>query len=266
MSVLIDWQSLCRGLILIIMILLSITGAIGHGKSSLAEALTAIEPTAQHNESFWLISSFATQAKKTLPASTDLKAINRWLSQLIPAIQQQLLPTATVQDLLITAQQTKLQPIEYQKLWQYIDLLNQHPERRLETITDANKPFHRPILQWIGGFFIQRLSPTVWYDQLVHQAKQTKESGCQLYVIGGLRFPAEAEVIHAANGQVIKIVRPTQEVSESQDPTERDRQQVKPDTTVVNNGSLRDLEAVAQRIITDIKLKQLASEYSARSD
>ena len=64
------------------MILIGITGSIGHGKTSLAEAFLKIEPSAIHDESSKLISEFANEAKKTIPYTFDAQKINNWLSNL----------------------------------------------------------------------------------------------------------------------------------------------------------------------------------------
>ncbi len=242
------------------MILIGITGAIGHGKTSLAEAFLAHEPTGIHDESSRLISEFANDAKIDLPTSTDIPEINKWLDSLQERIHKHLHTKVRTSDLYIT-DDTDLSSSEYVKLHNYILQTQKNPKLVTEQITTANKANHRSILQWFGGYFVKRLFPTIWYDELIRRAKTAEQNGCKLYIIGGLRFPGDADTTSNAGGFVVEIVRPDKQTSDTDDPTERERSKIHYDSRIINSGSLSQLSATASVILSDIASNQLKSVY-----
>ena len=48
-----------------------------------------------------------------------------------------------------------------------------------------------------------------------------------------------------------------------QDPTERERELVEPDSTIINNGTVEDLYVRAATVLTDLRAERLAPEYHA---
>ena len=73
------------------MILIGVTGPIGHGKTTLASYLAQLEDSAQQTESGTIIAEVADRLNKFFlweaPTSTDYNSVNRWLMHL-PAILQ----------------------------------------------------------------------------------------------------------------------------------------------------------------------------------
>lgn len=242
------------------MILIGITGAIGHGKTSLAEAFLVHEPTGIHDESSQLISEFANDAKIDLPKSKNISEINVWLDSLQEPIRKHLHAIVHTSDLHIT-DDIDLSSSEYVKLHSYILQTQKNPKLLTEQITAATKANHRAILQWFGGYFVKRLSSTIWYDELIRRAKTANQNGCKLYVIGGLRFPGDADSIHNAGGLVVEIVRPDKQTLDTNDPTERERSKIRCDSRILNNGSLEDLKIISSDILADIQNNTLEKEY-----
>lgn len=245
------------------MILIGITGSIGHGKTSLAEAFLKIEPSAIHDESSKLISEFANEAKMTLPDVFDVQQINNWLSDL----------TGTISDVLHVDINSKLPLIpestnpkdpEFIKLSEYISSLNLNKSLREEKVTEETKPNHRALLQWIGGYFVNHISRTIWYDELIRRSETAEQNDCKLYIIGGLRFPEDAEVIKKAGGKVIEVIRPNAPQPDVNDPTERERANITCDIRVINDGSLDGLATVAAKIYNDINHNTFDSIYTSR--
>lgn len=242
------------------MILIGITGAIGHGKTALAEAFLVHEPTAIHDESSQLIGEFANDAKIDLPTSIDIPDINDWLDSLHERITEHLQIEVDTSKLHIPPD-TDLASDDYVKLRDYVLQAKKHQLLRTEPITSATKSHHRGILQWFGGYFVSRLTPTIWYDELLRRAHRAEKEGCMLYVIGGLRFPGDADTVCSAGGVIVEIVRPDKQASDVSDPTERERSEIQADSRVVNDGSLEDLAIVSKAILSDIQNNDLKKEY-----
>ena len=245
------------------MILIGITGSIGHGKTSLAEAFLKIEPSAIHDESSKLISEFANEAKVTLPDVFDVQQINNWLSDLRPAISD-VLHVDINSNLPLIPESTNPKDSEFIKLSEYISSLNLNKSLREEKVTEETKPNHRALLQWIGGYFVNHISRTIWYDELIRRSKTAEQNGCKLYIIGGLRFPEDAEVTKKAAGKVIEVVRPNAPQPDVNDPTERERANITCDIRVINDGSLDGLATVAAKIYNDINHNTFDSIYTSR--
>lgn len=246
------------------MLLIGITGAIGHGKSTLAECLRSAIPGAVHDESAAVISAFANAAKTSLPDSSDLPGLNSWLKGLRPLITEQLHLESAPGVLQITQANIKTQPDDFAKLFEYIGALQTQPGLRTELITEVTKPSHRALLQWFGGFFIARLAKNIWYDALMRRAEVARANGCPLFICGGLRFPAEAKTVHDHGGVVLEIIRPSLSQRDIKDPTERERKNVTADSQVLNDSTIVDLQKIAEQILKDMQQHKLEQLYSSR--
>lgn len=250
------------------MTLLGITGPIGHGKSTFADEIAAIEPSTLHLESSAIISEVVNALHETFATAinpADIEAINNWLDALPDILKQTTHTDCDFGSIRITSEDMQSNPIEYQKLLEHLELLQQQPELARQPITPENKPVYRPILQWVGGYLVRRIGPGIWYDEIVRRAQQASEQGTKIAVAGGVRYPNEADIIRNAGGKVIKIYRPSLDEQDTTDPTERERNNITVDITVVNNGSLEELMQVARTILSDLASGELKPEYRAHT-
>lgn len=248
------------------MTIIGITGAIGHGKSALAEAFLTVEPRSQHLESFYLIAEVVNELIKYLnkvPSATDLASINDWLSRLPDILQTITHLDQKPEPIILNAHTIAANQIEYQKLFAQLDIFRSQTGLLKQKLTEANKSTYRPLLQWIGGYVTTRIDARAWYRELVRRAVRAGEKGTALAVIGGLRFPNDAAVIHEAGGKVVEIQRPVAPQADLQDPTERERAAIQTDCTVINDGSQMQLQSVAGAILADLLTNQLKPQYRA---
>lgn len=250
------------------MILLGITGPIGHGKSTLAQFLHDIEPSSQTMETWRVVAEVAEPWKAKLAGkvmTSDLLNIHEWLESL-PAIVQQTLQIKIDPKLLaFTLDDVEQHRADYQKLFDFLDAVRKDPNLLTQPITDANKPSFRAILQWVGGYFVTHVDKGIWYDEIVRRARKAEAAGCQLYIVGGVRFVSDAEILKQAGGTIVNIVRPDQQEQDLSDPTERERRLIQADTIVINNSSLDDLKRCAQQLYVDCQNNALKPEYKAKA-
>lgn len=249
------------------MILIGIHGAIGHGKTTLADMFTELEPRSIHLESSQVIAEVLNKANRNFPRHNNentVELINIWFKTL-PAILQEVVHVDTSYERLkILEDEVTREPLKYQKLLEYTEDILQNPGLLEQTITVENKFQYRAGLQGLGGFLVTRVGPTIWYDELLNRAKQASESGTELAVIGGLRYPADGEVVRKGGGMVIEIYRPDTPSLDINDPTEQYRSQIITDSRVVNSGTLDDLRQTSSLILDDIRSNNLAELYKAK--
>lgn len=248
------------------MILLGITGAIGHGKSTFAETLHMQEPGMLHLETNMPIIDIADalQARLITERIEATPAFAHSLLQALPATIEDLLHRdAAAEDIVPGIDAIINQPQTYAKLLEYLQLAVDQPGIVGEHITAANKELYRPLLQWIGAYLIERIDPLIWIAEVIERARDYEASGGPLAVIGGIRSNVEAQVVQEGQGKVILIKRPGIQEPDLADPTERHRAHITPDATVINNGAVTDLLDVAQRVLDDLRLGQLKTEYDA---
>lgn len=246
--------------------LIGITGPIGHGKSTVANLIAAEESKSAHFESFYLIARVAERlhtSSDNIP-SDDISEINIWLAAIPGILQDELSYTCDQEEVLLSAEHVKEKPAEYEKLFLHLENLRKNPKLLNQKITDKNKAKFRPILQWIGGYFAKRIDPGIWYNALVERARQESRKGTQLCVIGGVRFPTDAEIIKDAGGSVVKVFRPNMPQLELNDMTERERDSIQTDCTLINDGSLLDLKKAVKSLVKDVKRGKLKSKYQAK--
>ncbi len=247
------------------MILLGITGPIGHGKTTLANFLTEIDSKAQQTESSLVISEVANELNtffaKEQPKETDLDSVNRWLSHLPSILGHITQVRVPLEKVTLKQQNINKQPADYEKLFQYIAHVNQQPSLAHEVITSHNKQHYRALLQWLGGYFVTHVSRGIWYDELVRRAQNAARNGCPLFIIGGVRFPSDGQIIQSAGGHVLQITRPGAQVLDQADPTERERAKVVFDSQITNNATLAELREAAHKIYADLQRNQLGKSY-----
>lgn len=248
------------------MTIIGISGAIGHGKSSLADAFQQVEAKSVHLESFSLIAKIIDDWHRALikpPAAGNFKNLNAWLQKLPEIIGLHTHRKIRSAPFKVTKQRLAQNPLQFQKLFQHLDLLRLQPELARQNITPTNKTIYRPILQWLGGFVTTEIDNHLWYSELVRQAQVANRQAKRLVLIVGVRFPTDAAVIRKRGGYVINIIRSDKIVIDSNDLTERERQLIKFDSVVFNNGSLDDLRVMATQILEDIGYGQLKPSYQA---
>lgn len=248
------------------MIILGIHGAIGHGKTTFADMLQEVEPNSAHFESSTIIAQVLDELHQTLnPPFTDdpIAFVNEWFDELPRILKAILNIVVTSEQLRFTEAALQENPVQFQKLLEHAASLQKDPSLVQHKVSAENKSLYRAGLQGFGGYLITKLSPTIWYDEIVRQMAVQKEEGRNLSVAGGLRFPAEAAVIRKAGGIVIEIVRPDVPEQDSQDPTEAFRKQIVSDTRIINNGNQQQLALLAPLILDDIRENRLKQSYSA---
>lgn len=248
------------------MVIIGITGGIGHGKSSLAEAFREIEPRMVHLESFAVIAEVidAWQVRSgAIPDPHNLEQVNGWVELLPPILKQLLYVTVSADALRFSAEDIARAPEFYEKLFLYLEIARKDGRLANQQITTQNKAAYRSILQWLGGYLPLKIDSKLWFNELMRRAQIANRQGLQLCVIGGVRFTADSDVIHSNGGYILRVTRPLMGEHDIDDPTERERSRIQPDTTVINNAGLAELEACARHVYTDIKLGKLRTTYAA---
>lgn len=251
------------------MVLTGICGAIGSGKSSFAELITSIDPEhSLHLETSTLVvelgnscNDFLKSNLQMLQSETDLIELG---NMLINAIRPQISAIAgkslRFSQLAIIKADASAHPEWYEKLFIYLETVRDCPELLHNTISPGNKNTYRPLLQWIGGYFLYRLhNGLLWYEELLRRAKNAGPS-IRLVALTAPRQPSEAAYVQAAGGKIIKILRPGL-VADTSDVTERQVASIRADCEIVNGGSLEDLGDIAKLIYRDLRRDTLKPTY-----
>jgi len=246
------------------MIIVGITGPISHGKTTVADTLAELEPALCHFESSFIISEVANAMHATLqsaPDPYDIDALNTWLQQL-PAILEQTVHVQTTFDTIkLTEQAFKDHPVDYQKLILHVENLRRDPKLMQQAIDPENKNYYRPFLQWLGGYLSQKVDPGIWYTEVVRRVHAAEQRGCQFCIVGGLRYPTDATILRGVGAKIIKIYRPGHLQNDMLDPTERERENIQVDATILSTGTLDDLKKCVAVVYHDLQNDQLKTEY-----
>lgn len=246
------------------MIILGMTGPIGHGKTTFADALTAMEPSTVHFESSLIIAEVANALQAALtdiPDPYNVERLNNWLRAL-PAILLEIVHVrCTFEQIKLDQTAMEEHPIEFQKLILHVENLQRKPELMGQQISKENKESYRPLLQWLGGYLVQRIDSGIWYNEIVRRIRQAAAAGCQLCIVGGLRYPTDAAILRGAGAMIVKVYRPGHLQSDMLDPTERERQNIQVDCTIMSNGSVADVKKFAETFYNDLKANKLQSLY-----
>lgn len=246
------------------MIIFGMTGPIGHGKSTFAEALVAIEPASKRFESSLIISEVVNALHATttkIPDRDNLDSINEWLRPLPSILLETVHAHCTFDQIKLQDDEIARHPVEYSKLLLHIDNLTRQPELLKQEITRENKESYRPILQWIGGYMPQKVDPAIWYKEIVRRVYEAQDQGCKLCIIGGLRFPTDAAQVRQAGGKIIKVYRPGHIQYDMLDPTERERDNIQVDSTIASNGTVEDVGRCAVQVLDDARNNRLQTYY-----
>lgn len=127
-------------------------------------------------------------------------------------------------------------------------------------LIEINKKVFRPILQWWGTDFKRNLvGESYWIDRLNGALLPLHDIGTRAVIIPDVRFLNEAKYIRDMRGIIIRIERTSQEKDMHLSETEQDN--ISPDYTIYNNGSLNDLKNELRNIIKDINSKQTPKHH-----
>lgn len=242
-------------------------GDMHAGKSTLAGAFSKIEPETFHIESWHPIGEVADEFHREMPVPPEQNNIiwmNKWLKVLPLIILQVVHAECTYDQLGFTQQDVEDHPVAYKKFYEHSVNLVRSPELAQQKITEENKPLYRPILQWLGGYLVAKVNPTIWYDEIFDRIDTAVTSGAEHATIGGVRYKSDYDSVHNEGGRVIKVIRPDLPSRDVNDPTERERNSWVPDITVYNSGSVDDLIDLAPVIWEDLKSDNYKSVYISK--
>lgn len=248
------------------MTILGLTGPIGHGKSTFAKAISALEPAVAHFESSLIVGEVADAlhaATIKLPSRDDIDKINEWLSPLPDILLKTVNAHCIFNAIALDPAEIERHPVEYEKLFIHIDNLKRNPTLLKQKITLENKESYRPILQWLGGYLVRRVDNGIWYKEIVRRIQQLDPNQFKICIVGGLRFPNDAYLLKKAGGTIIKVYRPEHLQYDKLDPTERERDNIPIDCTVVSNGTIDDLNNCAKTVLADINAGKIQPVYYA---
>lgn len=246
------------------MILVGFTGPIGHGKSTFAEALHSLEPSYAHFESSMIIAEIADSLHASLekiPERDDIESINNWLRMLPVVLLQKMGVKCDFEQIRLDPERVIRHPIEYEKLFLHIDNLAHNPKLKEQKITLENKEAYRAFLQWLGGYLVRFVQPGIWYNEVVKRVKKSAREGVKLCTVGGLRYPNDATILRAAGGIVVKVYRPGHLQYDVLDPTERERDNIDADVTVVSDAGIEEVTHCAKIFMDDLQAKTLKPKY-----
>jgi len=247
--------------------LFGITGPIGHGKTTLANVLMALESRAVHIEPSDIISEvanewFATFPKELLVYPIDYQLLNQWTTDLATVVSHQI-KYVDPNQLRITHDQVLGESKYYFKLFMYINLIRQGVIPFAEPIVLANKDKHRNILQWIGGFLVHRADRGIWFDHIERLLKKAEADGAKLGIVGGVRYPYDAKVIRRNQGIIIQLLRADLPERELADITEEHRREIKVDTTIISNFRQEALNELVKAFYNDALVGDLLPTYNS---
>jgi hypothetical protein len=249
-------------------VIVGLTGGIGHGKTTFSDYLAKQAKKHYHWESWEVVAEVANTLRHENPdhpRPNNIAGINAWLAPLADLINTCVHCQADFTQIALTPKKLKEHPLHYAKLFEYLEFMRSKPELQTVEITNENRQQLRSILQWLGGYLVKTVDDGIWYDEIVRRIHQAEAQDLELATVGGVRFPGDAERLRNAGGYIIEIQRPGLEEKDKQDLTERERGLIQPDVTVINDGTLAQLQLCADKVYNDLKLRQLSAAYTASS-
>ncbi len=248
---------------------IGITGDIGSGKSTFAALLRSMEPSHAIYETSELISEVAEDFNRALSGelafettTNNVELVNQALIWFIEAISERLHQDDVVwNQLAITKHNLAAHPELFEKLFVYLDAVKKQPSMLDTRITTENKNQYRPLLQWLGGYLVAKISSGIWYDELFHRIG-LHDADKSLVIIGGVRYPNDAAAVRSHGGIVLGVERPGL-AADVADITESSRSQIQPDVLVHNDGSLDELQKLAERFWDDLGAGNCQQNYNA---
>ncbi|MGH9857216.1 MAG: hypothetical protein ACRD4B_05170, partial [Acidobacteriota bacterium] len=201
----------------------------------------------------------------TIPDPYDVIALNNWLRAL-PAILLEVTDVkCSFEQIQLDQDMIAMHPIDYQKLILHVENLQRNPEMAKQPITKENKDNFRPFLQWLGGYLVQKVDPGIWLNELVRRIHKAGQDGCKLCIVGGLRFPTDAKILRETGAKIVKVYRPGHLQNDMLDPTERERDNIQVDSTIMSNGTVDNVKTAAAQFLGDLKADKLAKMYQTKN-
>lgn len=246
--------------------LIGITGPIGSGKTTVANCLASVQPDHAHYESFYLVSEIATAfngallAERAYETTNDpIELTNQVLIWLPEAVSETLHHDITWNQLAFSKHDTLAHPDLYEKLFSYLKAVDKKPTLLQTPINPETKEQFRSLLQWLGNYLVVKISKTIWYDELMRRI-ELRDPTTSLVVVGGVRYPSDAEIIRSRGGHILRIERPGQAI-DTNDPTEKLRSSIVSDAILVNNGTLEQLQTNVETLWNDLAAGNLQKRY-----
>jgi hypothetical protein len=247
------------------MYIFGITGPIGHGKTTFAKALMQLSQPSELIETSAIIADVANEWFATFPAGLlidplDYQVMDRWIDDLARVVSHQIRPVRPTQ-LYFNHDQVLAESQYYYKLFMHLNLIRQGVIAIDDPISAATKERHRTILQWLGGYLVHRVDQGIWFDEIERRLKAAQAQGVRMCVVGGVRYPYDAEVIRRNGGLIIYLNRAGLPERELADITEEHRREIKPDTIVISEDGPDSLKELAKIMYNDLLLHDLLGEY-----
>lgn len=249
--------------------LIGITGKIGSGKSTFAEYLGEVVEDHAIYETSGIIIEVANSFNQLLEAELNyalaedkIELTNQALIWMPDIINQVLHHNVTWTQIAINPKDVRVHPEIYEKLFKYLEQILADNKIAELTITQKNKRDYRYLLQWLGAYFVAKISKTIWYDEILRRI-DLHDPQTSLVIINGVRYKSDAACVSDRGGRVISIAR-SSEVADANDPTETEQSLIDADITVYNNGTLKQLQRTAENLWDDIASGNPKSQYGAK--
>lgn len=200
-----------------------------------------------------------------IPNPGDTDSLNVWLQALPDVLKQTVGATCTFDQIKLVKETVAAHPVDYQKLILHTENLRRTPQLAKQPITAENKDTYRPFLQWLGGYMVQKIDPGIWWYEILRRIQASADNGCRLCIVGGLRFPTDATILRTAGAKIVKVYRPGHLQNDMLDPTERERDKIQVDCTIVSKGTVENVKATAAKFLQDLRQNQLQETYQAKN-
>lgn len=232
------------------------TGAIKHGKSTVTQLLAKQLPgTVVTYETSQIINEVVTPFKAAVDPSEihrldTVESLSRWRQKLAPILKQVVRVSIPESELAFTKETYQKHPQQFAKYFEYAKNLQTRPSLLSEPITEENKHLQRPILQAVGATGLQ-IDGGIWFKEIIRRSRGDAVRGATYCIMNALRDPAELAALRSVDALILEVVRPGYGEQDLNDPTENQRKEITPDVTIVNNGSLAELELATERFVAD---------------